>query len=238
MTHLRSPHGLPGSPAVLEHVPDPALLREAGAGKVAKAIERALELRARCREAKAALRNAEQDVRKAEQVDRAEHARAVARSRNATLEPKNTEPAERELAEVTRRHEALCLAVENAAKELLEVGAAEREKLVEAASRARERAVARVERAAEEIEAAVAEEQAALSVARWAQDPSSRRWKVALASGEVNHIRIDKLVAGNAALAPWLADQPLPGEEVEPAKVYFGYGGGTQQSPAKSASFR
>jgi hypothetical protein len=37
-------------------------------------------------------------------------------------------------------------------------------------------------------------------------------------------------VAGNAALPPWLAQQPLPDEETEQPRVNFGYGGGTQAS--------
>jgi hypothetical protein len=118
---------------------------------------------------------------------------------SAKLAPTNAERAERELADVRRRYEALVVAVDTATNELLEVGERERDKLVEAARTARERAVARVEQAASEIENAIAEEQAALSVARWAQDPASRKWKVALASGEVGRpgIRIDRLIEGN-----------------------------------------
>ena len=113
------------------------------------------------------------------------------------------------------------------------MGEAEAEKLANAARQTRERSVTRVEQAAQEIEQAIAEEQAALSVARWAKDPSGRRWKVALASGEVGRpgIRIDRLVAGNAALAPWLAQQPVPGEEVEEPRIHFGWSGGTQAPP-------
>jgi hypothetical protein len=87
-----------------------------------------------------------------------------------------------------------------------------------------------VARAAAEIEAAITEQQAATSIARWAQDPSRRKWRVALMSGEVSRpgIRLDRLVAGNAALAAWLEGQPLPDEEVEQPRVHFGYGGGTQ----------
>lgn len=149
---------------------------------------------------------------------------------------KHAERAERELADAKRRYEALRLAVETAADELLEVGAAERDKLIESARQARERAVAQVDRAASDIEQAIAEEQAALSVAHWAQDPTRRRWKVALASGEVGRpaVRIDRLIAGNAALGPWLGDQPLPGEEPPERVIKFGWGGGPAASTRAS----
>ena len=146
------------------------------------------------------------------------------------LEPKHAEAAQQALEDAERRYEALEQATETAADELIEVGSAEADTLLEAARKVREQSVARVERAAEEIEQAVAEEQGAISIARWAQDPSRRRWRVALASGEVSRpgIRIDRLIAANAALAPWLAQQPLPDEEAEEARVHFGWGGGTQ----------
>ena len=120
------------------------------------------------------------------------------------------------------------------ASELIEIGQEEADRFLGAARKVREHSVARVERAVAEIEQGVAEEQGAISVARWAQDPSRRKWKIALASGEVSRpgIRIDKLIAGNEALAPWLAQQPLPGEEEPERVIRFGWGGGTQQASA------
>ena len=154
----------------------------------------------------------------------------VAQALRASLKPKHAEAAQKALKDAERRYEALEQATENAADELIESGTAEADKLLEGARKVRENSVARVERAAAEIEQAVAEEQGAISVARWAQDPSRRKWKIALASGEVSRpgIRIDRLIAGAAALAPWLAQQPLPDEEAEQPRVHFGWHGGAQ----------
>ena len=41
----------------------------------------------------------------------------------------------------------------------------------------------------------------------------------------------DKLVAGNAALAPWLANQPMPGEERPEPEIRFGGSGLGQVTP-------
>jgi len=47
---------------------------------------------------------------------------------------------------------------------------------------------------------------------------------VVLGIAELNHIRIDKLIAANAALAPYLARQPVPGEEeLEAPGIRFGH---------------
>ena len=175
----------------------------AGAPKTARAIEKALDLRARCSEAKAALSEAQRALHEADKRDRAEHAQAVAKSPNATLEPKHAEAARTVAEDAERRYQALEAATETAADELIEIGSAEADTLLAAARQVRERSVERVERAAQEIEQALAEQQAATSIAKWAADPAAKRWKVALASGEVGRpgIRIDRIVAGAAGRA-------------------------------------
>jgi hypothetical protein len=220
-----------GDPVVLRHAPDPALLREAGAGRTAEAVEKAIDLRERVRAAKAAVREAEAALSEAERRDHRGHAAAIADDPSAKLKPVHRDRAAKNLEDARRTHGALVTAVEDAADRLVEIGEDERERLTEVARKVRERSVERVERAAVDIERAIADEQAALSMARWAQDPTSKRWKVALASASIGSpsIRIDRIVAGLAALAPWLAEQPVPGEEPEQPGVIFGHGGLTIQ---------
>jgi hypothetical protein len=229
MNRPHSTYELHGNPQMLSHVPSPKLLREAGAGKTAKAIERAIELRNRCSEAKAAMLSAEREVRQAAQVDRAEHARTVARSPNAKLEPTNAERAERELADAKRRYEALCTAVETAADELFETGGADADKVAEAARTVRERSVARVERAAQEVAQAVDELQAALGVAAWSAQPSSRKWRVALGTATIGRrhggIPIAQVVEALRELPAILEAQQLPAERTEEPTITFGWSG-------------
>lgn len=73
-------------------------------------------------------------IHEAEKLDRTEHARAVAKSRNATLEPKHAERARQALEDAERRYEALEQATETAADELIEIGSAEAETLLAARS--------------------------------------------------------------------------------------------------------
>jgi hypothetical protein len=217
---------------VLSAAPSPALLRDAGAPKTARAIEKALDLRKRCSEAKAALNEAQRAVQQAELRDRSEHAQAVAKSRTATLEPKHAEPARQALAGAERHYEALVEATETAALNWSRSAAPRRTRC------------SRRHGKSGSAQWSASNAPPRRSSGRW---PSSRprpaspsrrqtparsagRWRSG--RGEVSRpsIRIDRLVAGNAALAPWLAQQPLPDEETERPRVYFGWHGGTQAS--------
>jgi hypothetical protein len=213
-----------GAPQVLEQLPDPEALRAAGAERAGEAIQKAVSLRDEAARAKAAVREAERRLKAAEREDLRDQARKVAERPDTKLTAKRTEAARRQLEDAERRHRALALATEDATDRLLgEVTGDEAVKLAEAARKVRERSVQRVERAVREIEEAIADEQAALSIARWARSPESRKWRVPLGIAELNHIRIDKLVAANAALAPYLARQPVPGEEPEEPGIRFGH---------------
>jgi hypothetical protein len=86
--------------------------------------------------------------------------------------------------------------------------------------------------AIERIAASVDALERAVSVARWSTAPDSRRWKTGLKRYPVGKRHggtpAGELLETLRALPTVLAAVELPGEEREPAKLYFGYGGGKQ----------
>jgi hypothetical protein len=229
-TRPRLVHDVKGDPVLLARAPEPALLERAGAGKMAKTLRRALSLRDDCRKARAELQQAERALKTAEARDREEHARAIAKSRNAALEPKHAEEAERRLAEARRRVEALVLAVEDAATAYFNAGEEEAETAAEAAREQRERSAAEIRRAHETVVAAIDAYEDLATAANATADPTSKRPRPALRSAEVARVRNDKGLAWLDALGAWIEEQQLAAEVEAAPKVYFGWHGGTQAS--------
>jgi hypothetical protein len=216
---------------LLAHAPEPDLLERGGAKEIANRLRKAVQLRDDCREAKGAVAAAEREVKAAEQRDRVEHAKAIARSRSAVLEPKHKAGAEEALEAAERRYQALILAVEDSTAALLEIAEDEAGGVAVVARRQREASAADIRRASEQVIAALDSFEQVLGAARWTSDPQTRRWRPALRTAEVGKVRLDKVLASLDALGDWLEQLPLPGEEPEEPTIRFRWSGIGQVAP-------
>ena len=216
-------HEQPGNPFALTRAPAPELLERAGASRMAKALRRALQLRDDCSAAKAKLQEAERAVKVAEAQDRQAHARAIARSRSAVLQPAHTEEAERKVGDLRRRHEALVVATEEAANAYYAAGEQEAEKAAEAAREQRERSADELRRAHEMVVAALDNFEDLCCAANASANPTAKRPRPALRSAEVARIRNDKGLAWLGALAGWIEEQRLAAEAEEEPGIKFGW---------------
>jgi hypothetical protein len=228
-------HEQPGNPFALSRAPSPELLERAGAVRMARALRRAIGLRDDCSTAKAELLEAERAVKIAQARDRQAHARAITKSRSAVLEPAHTEEAERKVAALRRRHEALVVATEDAANAYYEAGEQEAEKAAEAAREQRQRSAAELRRAHEMVVAALDDYADLATAANATADPTSKRPRPPLRSAEVARIRNDRGLAWLEALANWLGAQQLAAEVEPDPGIHFGWCGGKQEQPPGSA---
>jgi hypothetical protein len=207
----------------LDTAPSPSAL-EAHAPKLAKALKHALALRDDRKQAQRVLREAEARVRQAQARDRARNAEAVAKNRSAVLEDTHAAAAREEVETAQRRYEALTVALQQAIKSYTTAAEPEAERLVEAARRQRQESAAAIREASAQVVAAIDNFESLLGAAKWASNPTTRRWKTPLRTGKAARTNVGELLESLDALGDWVEAQPLPGEEQPEPGVAFGWG--------------